>query len=229
MKHWTTPALLLAVSSSFGCAGDAPPAQGVQLNESGSGRFKLEAWADNWFSLSLGETLLVEDSVPITTERSFNAEIFSFDATYPLTLNFVLKDYKANDTGLEYIGTDRQQMGDGGFIAQLTDTQTGKVVAVSSAAWRCKVIHVAPTNTSCEKDADPAATCLSTITAEPDGWKAAGYDVSSWTLATEYTEAAIGVKDGYDEITWDSAAKLIWSADLETDNTILCKVTVNSP
>jgi hypothetical protein len=229
MKPSIALLLPLATSLSFGCAGDGPPAQGVQINESGSGQFKLEAWADNWFSVSLGETLLVEDSVSITTERSFNAEVFSFDATYPMTLNFVLKDYKANDTGLEYIGTDRQQMGDGGFIVQITDTTTNKVVAVSSAAWRCKVIHKAPTNTSCEKDSDPESTCLSEITAEPDGWMADDYDTSSWPTVTEYSEADVGAKDGYGEITWDASAKLIWSSDLETDNTLICKVTVSAP
>ena len=66
--------------------------------------FQLEAWADNWFAAYLGEELIVEDSVSITTERSFNAETAVFEASYPLNLNFILKDFKENDTGLEYIG-----------------------------------------------------------------------------------------------------------------------------
>lgn len=56
--------------------------------------FQLEAWADNWFAAYLGEELIVEDSVSITTERSFNAETAVFEANYPLTLNFILKDFK---------------------------------------------------------------------------------------------------------------------------------------
>lgn len=213
-----TPILLLA-TCLFGCSSGA-------TTERGSGQYKLEAWADNWFSMSLGDTLVMEDSVSITTERSFNAEIYSFDAELPMNLNFVLKDYKANDTGLEYVGTDKQQMGDGGFIAQITDSKTGNVVAVSSSAWKCKVIHEAPTNKTCEKDSDPEKTCLSEIVDEPAGWKDAGYDVSGWESATEYSEAQVGPKDGYDEISWSSNAKLIWTSDLETDNTLLCKVTV---
>jgi len=59
-----------------------------------------------------------------TTERSFNAEAFVFNAEYPLQLNFVAKDYKADDTGLEYIGRSNQQMGDGGLITQFTDVAT---------------------------------------------------------------------------------------------------------
>lgn len=214
--------LVLLATFLLGCSGGS-------TTERGSGQFKLEAWADNWFAMYLGDTLVVEDSVSIDTERSFNAEVFSFDAEYPMNLNFVLKDYKENDTGLEYIGTDKQQMGDGGFIAQITDSKTSGVVLVSSAAWKCKVIHKAPTNKTCEKDSAPEKTCLSEIEAEPAGWKDEGYDVSGWPNAKEYEEAAVGPKEGYDEIDWSAGAKLIWTSDLETDNTVLCKVTVESP
>jgi hypothetical protein len=206
----------------YGCSGDAPAARG-------SGRYQLDAWADNWFSMSIDEKLIVEDSVPITTERSFNAEVFLFDAEYPMNLNFVLKDFKENDTGLEYIGMANQQMGDGGFIAQITDTTTGKVVASSSSAWKCQVIHRAPTNTSCEKDANPQSTCMSEISAEPAGWTSASFDTSAWVSATEYSEAAVSPKDGYDQIEWNAAAKLIWTSSLKMDNTLLCKVTVAGP
>ena len=69
-------------------------------NTKGDKTFKMEAWADNWFAAYLDETLIVEDSVPITTERSFDSESVTFKASYPLHLNFVLKDFKENDTGL---------------------------------------------------------------------------------------------------------------------------------
>ncbi|MEL0642610.1 PEBP family protein, partial [Pseudoalteromonas aliena] len=36
----------------------------------GKNNLKLEAWADNWIKAYIGEQLLVEDSVTITTERS---------------------------------------------------------------------------------------------------------------------------------------------------------------
>lgn len=113
----------------------------------GDKTFKMEAWGDNWFAAYLDETLVVEDSVPITTERSFNSESVTFKGDYPLHINFVLKDFKENDTGLEYIGSDRQQMGDGGFVMQLTDVSNGKVVAVSDENFTCLVIHEAPFET----------------------------------------------------------------------------------
>jgi len=175
--------------------------------------------------------LIVEDAVSITTERSFNAETVTFKADYPLHLNFILKDYKENDTGLEYIGARNQQMGDGGFIMQLTDTATGKVVAVSNADWACMVINKAPLDKACEKEANPVAgtpPCTFTDLAEPANWKGSDFDDSSWTATTVHTVAEVGPKDGYDQISWNAGAQLIWGPDLETDNTILCRVTVEA-
>ncbi|KIG16474.1 signal peptide and transmembrane prediction [Enhygromyxa salina] len=186
-------------------------------------------WADNWFAMYLGDTLVLEDSVPITTERSFNSETFSFDGSYPLHLNFVIKDYKQNDTGLEYIGQPKQQMGDGGFIAQVTNTKTGSVVAVTDRSWRCLVIHEAPLDKSCEKDPNPSETCEFSSSEEPPGWTSADFDTSEWSRATEYSEDEVRPKDGYDQITWDDSARLIWTSDLETHNTLLCKVTIEAP
>lgn len=194
--------------------------------------FQLEAWADNWFAAYLGEELIVEDSVSITTERSFNAETAVFEASYPLNLNFILKDFKENDTGLEYIGSNRQQMGDGGFIMQLTDLSTGEVVAVSNADWACTVIHEAPLDKSCESEANPVAgtaPCEFIDLGEPDGWQSADFDDSVWTATTVHSATAVDPKDGYNQISWNADAAFVWGPDLETNNTILCRVTVDAP
>ena len=66
--------------------------------------FRLEVWADNWFAVYVDGELIGEDSVPITTERSFNAETFTFEATYPFTIAIEAKDFKETDSGIEYIG-----------------------------------------------------------------------------------------------------------------------------
>ena len=194
--------------------------------------FQIEAWADNWFAAYLGEELIVEDSVSITTERSFNAETATFEASYPLNLNFILKDFRENDTGLEYIGERNQQMGDGGFIMQLTDLSTSDVAAVSNADWACTVIHAAPLDKSCESESNPVAgtaPCDFVDLGEPDGWKAADFDDSSWAATTVHSASDVDPKIGYDEINWDASAELIWGPDLETNNTILCRVTVDAP
>ena len=221
--------LLLLVGCSGSSGGSGASTTTTTADTEGANTFKMEAWADNWFAAYLGDTLIVEDSVSITTERSFNAEAVTFDADYPLHLNFILKDFKENDTGLEYIGARNQQMGDGGFIMQLTDTSSGDVVAVSNADWACMVIHEAPLDKSCEGESNPVAgtaPCDFTDLGEPDGWKAADYDDSGWTATTVHSASAVGPKDGYDAISWDSNADIIWGPDLETNNTILCRVTV---
>ena len=211
-----------------------PRTEGESAANAAQGTLQIqgEVWADNWFSLYVGDQLVIEDSTPITTERSFNAETFVFDAEYPLQLNIVAKDFKENDTGLEYIGRRNQQMGDGGLIAQFTDGATGETIAVTDATWRCLVIHTAPLNYACEDEADPqagVAPCLFRAIEEPDAWHLLEFDDSEWLPAVEYTEAVVRPKDGYDKIVWDNAAQLIWSADLETDNTLLCRLTVEGP
>ncbi|MFK7804904.1 MAG: hypothetical protein AB8G95_24950 [Anaerolineae bacterium] len=192
--------------------------------------FQLEAWGDNWFAAYLGEELIVEDSVSITTERSFNSETAIFEASYPLQLNFILKDFIENDTGLEYIGANNQQMGDGGFIMQLTDLSSGDVVAVSNSDFACTVIHEAPLDNSCENAADPVAgegACGFISLGEPDGWQSVDFDDSDWTATTVHSAAAVDPKDGYNNIPWDSSAEFVWGPDLETNNTLLCRVTVS--
>ena len=225
--------LLGSLLSFSACTG--PPgtvAETTSSTTSGATSFKLEAWADNWFAVYLGGTLIAEDSVSITTERSFNAESVMFNADYPLHLNFILKDFKENDTGLEYIGSKRQQMGDGGFIMQLTDLTSDRVVAVSNSAMACLVTHQAPLDKSCESEANPSegvAPCGFAATGEPANWKEPSFDDSSWNATTIHSSTSVKPKDGYNAIHWSGLAELIWGPDLETDNTLLCRVTVEEP
>ncbi|MBW3698246.1 PEBP family protein [Vibrio sp. T187] len=184
-------------------------------------------WADNWFAMYIGDDLVKQDSVSITTERSFNAESFSFDVTLPITLSFIIKDFKENDTGLEYIGSRKQQMGDGGFIAQFTEAESGKALLVSDNQWKCLPIHIAPLNKRCEKSRTPEKDCGSEIKPEPSQWKEQRFNDSVWANATVYSEHSVRPKGGYDRIDWHSNAKLIWTSDIETDNTILCRATLS--
>ena len=178
--------------------------------------FSADVWADNWFEMRINGVQVAQDSVPITTERSFNAESFIFEAQRPFVIGLMAKDFKENDTGLEYIGTRRQQMGDGGVILQIMDA-AGDLVAVSSADWSCLVIHTAPLDKSCESDADPVAgqgACGFDASSEPDGWDNVDFDATDWPAADVYSEREVSPKDGYDEITWDASADLIWGPDL---------------
>lgn len=233
-------ALLVVTWLIVGCgSGDGAATTGASTPEAAAPRtstgqaatteFKAEVWADNWFALYVNGELVGKDSVPITTERSFNAETITFTAAYPLTIAIEAKDFKETDSGLEYIGERNQQMGDGGIIAQITDLSTGKVVAVTNSGWQVLVIHRAPLNPDCEKAANPDTACRFEKTEAPAGWTSADFDASSWTPATEWTEAAVRPRGGYNEIPWDDAARLIWGSDLEVDNTILLRLTVTAP
>lgn len=192
-----------------------------------SSTFEIEVWADNWMAVYVNGELIGEDSVPITTERSFNAERFGFEASYPFVVGIEAKDFKESDSGIEYIGLPKQQMGDGGLIAQITDTVTGEVVAVTNDGWSMLVVHRAPLNTDCERDPDPDSTCEFEITETPVGWSGVDYDAGGWISATEWTADYVGPKDGYDEISWDSAAQLVWGPDLKVDNTVLLRTEVS--
>ncbi len=203
--------------------------------------FTASVWADNWFALYVNGELVGEDSVPFDTIRSFNSDTITFKATYPLTIAMVTRDYIENDSGLEYIGslfgfarlwdgfTFFQQMGDGGVIAQIEETGSGKIVATTSNAWRGLLIHKAPLNPDCEKSSQPMEDCTFEKTEEPDGWQADDFDASAWVAATEYTSEQIGAKFGYNDVDWDPAAKLIWTGDLKADNTILWRHKVVGP
>ncbi|AKO98113.1 hypothetical protein MALG_02963 [Marinovum algicola DG 898] len=190
--------------------------------------FQADVWADNWFEMRINGETVAEDSVQASTERSFNAESFSFDADRPFVIGVVAMDYRQDDTGLEYIGTDRQQMGDGGLILQIRDA-AGELVAVSDADWQCRVIHTAPLDKSCAAEEAPvagSAPCGFEAEDEPVGWDHAGFDASGWTAASVYSEEEVGPKEGYDEIDWAEEAALIWGPDLEQSNTLLCRLSV---
>lgn len=225
-------ALSLAAGAALVACGprEAPPETAV-IDTPGAVTIRGEVWADNWFAFHLGERLVMEDSTPIATERSFNAESFVFNADYPLQLNFVVKDFRENDTGLEYIGRNNQQMGDGGFIAQFTDA-AGAPVAVTDDGWRCLVIHEAPLDRACEDETAPEAgvpPCTFSARGEPAGWRDPAFDDSAWPAAVEFAEGAVRPKGGYDAIDWRHGARLIWGADLETHNTVLCRLAVEGP
>ena len=220
--------LMLAALTS--CGSDSGSGVNISSIESqGSISIKAEVWADNWFAMYLGEELVLEDSVPITTERSFNAESFTFNTDLPAQLNFIFKDFKENDSGLEYIGARNQQMGDGGFIAQFFDESNSELIGYSNAEWKCLVIHEAPLDKSCEEQENPVAgegACRFRSEEEPANWKSPEFDDSGWPNAIVHTASAIDPKGGYDGVNWDTSAQLLWSTDLETDNTLLCRTTL---
>ena len=206
----------------------APTGDSTTTDPSGAATgFQIEVWADNWSAVYIDGEKIGEDSVPITTERSFNAETYTFDAQMPFTVSIEAMDFKETDSGIEYIGQPNQQMGDGGIIAQITDRATGAVVAVTDADWQSLVVQQAPLNTDCADDPDPDATCEVATVDIPADWTSPEFDDRAWVPATEWSAVEVGPKEGYEEVTWDPTAQLIWGTDLEVDNTILLRTTVS--
>jgi len=190
--------------------------------------FKIDFWADNWAAVYANGVKVAQDPVPITTIKSFNKVSATFSATYPLTIAVIAKDYVENNSGLEYIGAANQQIGDAGFILQIHETKSGKFVTGTNQTWKSLVLFRAPLNPECVTSANPLKDCKYSINAAPASWYTSKYSDSKWLAATTYTEAQVGVKEGYTEVSWDSKAKLIWSKSLTLDNTVLFRSTVKA-
>ena len=190
--------------------------------------FQAEIWVDNWFALYINGKKVGEDSVPITTERSFNSEKIKFTATYPFTVGLMVRDFTENSSGLEYIGKQNQQIGDGGAIAQIRDLSTNKVIAATDTTWKIFVTNKAPLNPDCVSSTNPLVDCKYQNTSTPSNWSTNSFKDTAWKSATSYTKEEVGVKEGYFDISWASSAGLIWSSDLKLDNTVLIRKTVSA-
>lgn len=191
--------------------------------------FTAEVWADNWFALYVNGKKVGEDSVPITTQRSFNSETIKFTATYPLTVGFVAKDYVQSKSGLEYLGAANQQIGDGGLIFQIRETLSNKLVSVSDGTWRAFVQNIAPTNPECEKSSSPDNDCKFQNNAISSSWASSSFKDTSWPFASIFAASEVGPKEGYFDISWNQNAKFIWGDDLKLDNVIYLRKKILAP
>ena len=191
--------------------------------------FTAEVWADNWFALYVNGKKVGEDSVPITVQRSFNSEVIKFSATYPLTLGFIAKDYVQSKSGLEYLNTPNQQIGDGGLIFQIRESTSNKLVAASDGSWKYMTANTAPTNPECEKSSQPDIDCKYIDYQVPSNWASSTFSDLKWKSAVIYSANAVGPKEGYYNINWISSAKFIWGADLKLDNVVYFRKKVLKP
>jgi hypothetical protein len=191
--------------------------------------FQAEVWVDNWFALYINGKKVGEDSVPITTTKSFNSEKIKFTASYPFTVGIIAKDYTENSSGLEYIGQRNQQIGDAGIVLQIRDLASGKIVSATDKSWKTFLVNKAPLNAECVTSNNPVQDCKYADTSVPINWATSAFKDSNWQKAVVFTPAAVGVKDGYLDISWSPSAKLIWTNDLKLDNTILMRKLILAP
>lgn len=191
--------------------------------------FQAEIWVDNWFELYVNGKKIAQDSVPVTTERSFNSAKVKFTATYPFTVGIIARDYTENASGLEYIGKSNQQIGDGGFVLQIRELAKNTVIGVTDKTWRTLVINKAPLNPECVTSSKPLTDCKFQQITTPSSWALKTYNDKQWINASEYSKDEVGVKDGYFDISWSPLAQLIWSGDLKLDNYLLLRKTFSAP
>lgn len=225
---------LIAMVLNAGCNSSAQEASEVIVgSEALSGKDSLtvraDVWVDNWFMLSVNGQTVLEDSTPFNTERSFNGDSGVFEIKLPATVALEFRDFYENDTGLEYIGSKRQQMGDGGGVAQMVDVATGQALFVTDESLRCKVIHRAPLDKSCARERNPVlgqGACHAQILPKPEGWMDADFDDSGWSAPTIHSARAVRPRSDYEKVNWDSGVKFIWGQDLEIDNIVLCRATI---
>ena len=190
--------------------------------------FQAEVWVDNWFALYVNGKKVGEDSVAFNTEKSFNSTKISFTTSYPFEIGVLARDYIENSSGLEYIGKSNQQIGDAGFIMQIRESKSGRIVSTTNSKWKSLIIQKAPLNPDCVTSTTPLTECKSSIEKLPSGWSTKTFKESGWKNASEFTESEVGVKEGYFNFSWSADARLIWSSDLKLDNTVLFRSLISS-
>lgn len=168
----------------------------------------LNAYADNWCVVFINGKMVAMDSIDFLPHNQVSVKILP---EYPMTIAVLAKDNADPATGLEYT----TQIGDAGFILKLGDG------TVTSAAWKAKNFFKGPLNSDTRNP-------LVQYTPIPANWYAKDFDDSAWGFATEY--AAARVRPDGDYVAGDfTNANFIWTSDLNLDNTVIFRTTVQKP
>ncbi len=189
-------------------------------------------FGDNYYELYVNGSIVARDPVGFVP---FNSGVVRFRAERPFTFAVKLVDWGTHlGVGMEY---DRWNVGDGGFIARFSDgTETG-------ADWKCRAYYISPLeDRSCVKpgpdtsacperppcvERDPAS-CLALHYRVPADWASPGFDDSAWDAASTYPASAVTNQRAYRDYTAEfGEASFIWSHNLDQDNLVLCRATVD--
>ncbi len=182
-----------------------PPAQDGIVKPAMTDTVHGAAYADNWFALYVNGKLVAVDSIDFLPHNVVSLDILP---EYPMTIAVLAKDNADPKTGCEY----GRQIGDGGFILKFADG------TVTDARWKARCFMHGPVD---RKVDDPAVR----IEPFPEGWERPGFDDSSWTNAVEYPQERIDPKQPFFEHDF-KGAKWIWTGDLDLDNTVILRTTV---
>ena len=201
-------------------------------------------FADNYYEFYVNGEFAGRDAVNFTT---FNSHAARFQAEYPITYAALLVDWEEyNGIGMEE--RDGYHIGDGGFIATFSDGN------LTSEDWVCRTFYVSPLDDAsclaidengnvdssacpssdqevgCRSD-DPENTCQAFISELPENWMSSEYDDSGWLPASTYTADDVTNANGFRdyEDTLFADADFIWTSNLNLDNLVVCRATVEGP
>ncbi|MEM7537427.1 MAG: hypothetical protein AAF639_34975 [Chloroflexota bacterium] len=78
---------------------------------------------------------------------------------------------------------------------------------------------------------NPQGTCQAYLEAMPENWMAADYDDSGWLSAATYTADDVTGAEGFRnyENTLFAGADFIWTSNLDLDNAVVCRATIEGP
>ncbi len=194
--------------------------------------------ADNYFEFYVNGEFICRDSV---TFVPFNSSVVAFEAEYPITYAIRAADWEEHlGIGMEYA---RYGVGDAGLVAAFSDgTRT-------DAEWKCQVFYVAPIDdASCVVELEDGRrttsvcpirppctsrdpeTCGALHYEVPENWASPDFDDSSWPSAKVFSEREVRPGRSYSSVReLFAGAQFIWTDDLNLDNEVLCRITVEGP
>lgn len=204
--------------------------------DSGGTVFDGFVFADNAFQLWVNGSFVCRDEILFTP---FDAHAVRFQADYPLTIAVMLGDWEQeNGVGVEW----DNEVGDGGAIARFF---SGSDEVLTGADWRCQPTYIAPMDDAaclsgrdssacsesplCQVDKD-YSDCFAAHWPTPNDWMAPEFDDSSWLAASVWDASLVTTNAAYAQNAGRFGdAEFIWSKNLTTDNTVLCRVTIAAP
>ncbi len=217
----------------------------TQVIDAGGVEMTAHLFGDNYFEFYANGEFVGRDAVGFTL---FNSHAARIQVAYPVTYAVLLVDWEGYlGVGLEDT-RERFHIGDAGFIATFSD---GATVNGTDETWKCKAFYIAPLDdpgcvvfdehgnadsSSCpSEDAavacienDPTHNCRALHLPLPDDWMSAEFDDSGWATATTYTADEVTGSPGFRnyEDTLFRGGQFIWTSNLDLDNQVVCRKTV---
>jgi len=146
-------------------------------------------YCDNQFTFWVNGQKVATDPVAFTPHQAVRVA-FEWNGTSSLTYAIQCEDF-ASDSGYEYIGSARPQLGDGALIAEFDD---GLGTVTAASGWRVYTATFGPTDASRSAgcSSDNLSVCVVENRGIPEGWTRPEFDDRKWQLATPYSAVAAG-------------------------------------